>query len=767
MRRTNATDKSSSSFSSSSFPSSSSSALESSTSPSADSIIPKIFTAAPPTTLVSPRDTMLTYGMFQEDEDRYDEEESKTFKLQDPPKRKAKTFTKPLDMKDEFDCSPQKSSQDGTSSSPSRAKSQTSITQYMIRTSPQHGARLRSKSCQSPLPHSPYTILAQSPCTPSKCAKSNDGGNFFFSDLPTGELNTAVFSHDKRNRKRPVDMSSMNDKEIVENFTDLNMASPPPITVDKLPARERCRSSQDDSDYYTMANKSSAVTPPSPRLVKSACERRQKTAESPVYKDCFRRTSCRCYEENTSGGYSNRSFCKQANILEEESILCPTERSVFHGHESSQESRQQNMRFDQRPCPTAVFGHSLSGLVPVDYIHDPEHPIPDEFPYESTFVPSYDKKGIYRKDEMYNRIQALKEDSDAGKVMFRRWSNKDVTRNRSCDNQLWDSDLLPSPPSHNEVVHSPTMLPPLPPSPFNLHHTTPKISHLTSRHASTYISPVSKISPAGHAQSYRPSTSTGDLCLDRSSQPSEVRFEEGPGNSSHPHEYLATPLESPSRIRRKQPQLIPSPSNPFIFPSQQQQQKPKQQQYDTSHSTPVKSPAPPSQVPSSHSPASFHQSPCHIGCQHRGSPSSYGWAPGDLPCHQSRVHDCADRQRNGVAKRRLFCRQSEETKHSSTDGEASHCCHHFPDDHRLLYPESPSSSSSSGSQHRRSHYESSDAHFTFSGRSPSSQLQGPPLPPCNCCTGRCSVSHHPNSRCCLQRYHSTSAAYSQDDTYNI
>ncbi|XP_052831909.1 uncharacterized protein LOC106874485 [Octopus bimaculoides] len=577
MRRTNATDKSSSSFSSSSLLSSSS-VLESSTTPSADSIIPKIFTAAPPTTLVSPRDTMLTYGVFQVDEGKYDEEkeENKTFKLQDPPKRKAKAFTKSLGITDEFDCSPQKSTQEGTSSSPSRVKGQTSITQYMIRTSPQHGARLRSKSCHSPLPHSPYTILAQSPCTPSKCAKGNDGGNFFFSDLPTGELNTAVFSHDKRNRKRPVDMSSMNDKEIVENFTDLKMASPPPITMDKLPVRERCRSSEDDSDYYAMANKSSAVTPPSPRLVKSACERRQKTAESPVYKDCFRRTSCRCYEENTPGGYSNRSFCKQANILEDESILCPTERSVCHGHESSQESCQQKMRFEQRPCSTTVFGHSLSGLVPVDYIHDPEHPIPDEFPYESTFVSSYDKKGIYRKDEMYNRIQAMKEGNDAGKVMFRRWSNKDVTRNRSCDNQLWDSDLLPSPPSHNEVAHSPAMLPP---SPFNLHHpTTTKMSHLTSRHASSYISPVSKISP-GHAQSYRPSTSTGDLCLDRSSQPSEVRFEEGSGNSSHQHEYLsalqsapslqslATPLESPSRICRKQPQLISSPSNPFIFPS--------------------------------------------------------------------------------------------------------------------------------------------------------------------------------------------------------
>ncbi|GAB1610659.1 uncharacterized protein LOC115231760 [Argonauta hians] len=799
---------------------------------SADTIIAKVFSAAPPTTLVPPfRDLipqdfeMLPGGTSSPYDDLMDEgleeQEAKTFKLQDPPKRKARGHTKSRDdSHDEFDSSSLKpTTQDPVPASPSRAKGQMSITQFMIRPPPQYGSRYRTKSCHSPSLYSPSPNLAPSPCTPSKLVRGNDGGNHFFSDFSSGELNefrfpptspypkayhtptkSPLFSPYKSHRKRSIDRSSVNDKDIVDDFTDLNMtaSSPSPIGgVDKLTMRARCRSSQDESDYCgNLAIKSpTGVTPPSPRLVKNICDRRQKHKEAPtVFTEGYGRTPCTCHEDcATSASYGNHGgYGKPTDLVEGDTRLHPGERTLYRGHKGTQEPCQQSFeQQQQRSCSKNQFRHSVSGLLPLDYIHDPEHPLPEEFPYESTFVPSYDKSGVYRKDEVYNRIQPLNEEQaeEPGKMVYRRrWSNKDAIRSRTCDNQLWDPDMLPPSPSHNEAAGRLTPASTTPSSHHPAHYTHAERCH--ERNSQTPPDVRYEDCPSGTGRSVSPSSSSS--------------------SSSRQREYLSThhsvtppPPPPPSAaMRRKQP--FPSNGSPHGFPpaaAQSPHHHPSVVVGAGHATTPIKSPTP----PSPHS----HQSPYRMPYSRRGTPTSsspspaaaaapvvpsYGWTSGEPPppppppqCHQSRVYDYAEHQHNGMARRRLFYRQTEETEPNGTSGESNRCYHHhYHDDHHLVYPESSTSSPSPTSgQHRRSHYDSNaDPHFTFSSKfsspppppshkvHPAAATSATPSPtaisPCSCCTGRCSASPHPNRRCCIQPYHSTPpATYSpHDDSYS-
>lgn len=680
---------------------------------SADSIVPKRFAAAPPTILLPPVH-LLSSEVSDSETTMVDEENPmRTFKLQDPPKGKVKAVSKKCSSRDESD-SVFKSSEPA---SPSRAKCQTSITQYMFPASHQlPSGQYKSKIISSP--HHSYKT-AQSPCTPSKRARSNDSTDdetlFVFPSVPrnnTVRIPTSPLASPspnwKKYRKRSMDGHFFSDTEVADDFLELNMSSPPLVQFDPM--------------FYGRGRNSDEATDVSPRLEKNIDYRnmthfhensqmekdnsvssryeRLSCEEASSHKNCSLHKLCNsspvCHQELSSPAcgfchYESVSVDQDPNFVpypttpvkrEEvdgesyfEAVSCSMKNKTKNGpgiiHDKvCEEHCQQNIHYNW-PRP---FKHSISELVPSEFNHKPECALPESFPFVSTFKSAYDEQGIYRRDESCC-AWPTKDDDRPGKILCRRVSNKESIREREYlhDERYWiymkncTKDYAASHTMSSHSEENPTSSIRTSTS-CNVHPDSPlfsQSSRIASQHpptSPTHIArspvPMKLTSPTLKSRfSVSPSSKLQQFHLSKS--PMSEKYLESSPNSSAFLEHCAA--ESNSLSRRKSPVQSPSGSNmkTFIFPSKH---------CPRSHASTLNAP-----WSSTCLNPSFHSR-----YQYRTSPSSSKW--------QDEEHGIP----NGLARRRLFCKSdaSQESIISSKEEETKkilHCCHCADQSHLLGY----------------------------------------------------------------------------------
>ena len=403
-----------------------------------------------------------------------EEESVRTFKLQDPPKGKVKSVSRKFNNNDESD-SVFKSTEPA---SPSRAKCQTSITQYMFPTTQQSQAG-QSKNKVISSPHSSSKI-AQSPCTPSKRARSNDTADnenlFVFPSVPRGttvRIPTSLSSSSpnwKKYRKRSMDDHSFSETEVTDDFLELNMSSPIPVqsdpmhygrgrnsdeAIDMSPRLEKnldCRNMTHFHDQSQMEKDS----PVSSRYERLSCD------ETSPHKNCYVHKSYNsspvCHQEISSGRgfryYESVSVEQDPNLVPYPTTPLKREEvdgeSYFEAVSCSMMNKPKNGsnvihdKMCQEPCQQDLhykwypFKHSVSELIPSEFIHKPDCALPESFPFVSTFKSAYDEQGIYRRDESCCAWSTT-EDENPGKILCRRVSNKESIREREYlhDERYW------------------------------------------------------------------------------------------------------------------------------------------------------------------------------------------------------------------------------------------------------------------------------------------------------------------------------------------
>lgn len=678
----------------------------------ADSIVAKRFPAAPATITVPP--THLLSSQDSELNTMADEEEPiRTFKLQDPPKGRIKSVPRKFSDCDETDSIFQPSEQ----ISPSRAKCQTSITQYMFPTSqqPQNGA---SKAKVPSSPHPSSYKIAQSPCTPSKRARSSDLTDdenlFVFPSLPRSSVVRIPTSPPassspnwKKYRKRSIDDHVFSDTEVADDFLDLNMSSPSPV----------------EPIFYGRGRGSDEAVDVSPRLEKNVDYRSrthfhehkqvEKDASVPVR---YERHSCEetsphnCHLHkaySTSVCHQDISSCCGVHYYESVGVdqdpncmpypLTPVKReevdaeSYFDAVSCSKKTKAKNGpsiihdKMCQEPCKQKLpykwlrpFKHSVSELVPSEFLHEPDRAVPESFPFVSTFKSAYDEQGVYRRDDSCCGWPT-KEDGSPGKILSRRVSNKESIREReylhderywiymkNCTKDYAAAAGLTMPPHPEEVPSSSTRTPT---STCSIHsdsqvfaqnnrvpsqHPSPSATHVQRSPTSLKATPSPLKSPCFPIS---PSTKLQQFHISKSPMPE--KYLETSRNSSIFLEHYAT--ESNSIHRRKSP--LPSPSAPnmktFIFPSKHCQR---------SHSS-----------PSSTWPSPSLSSSFHSRFPYRTSASSTTW--------QEEEHH---RISSGLARRRLFCKsdaplETMVSPENDEPGKVLHCCHCVDPSHLMSY----------------------------------------------------------------------------------